>query len=216
MPAARMPDIVANVAADQTGARRRSWRWCTRSGRAKRAAGSKMGWALAAGTTLNVPFTGKGDQFTVQASIGQGALSYNATNPIGPGGGYAGADARVVGRRLVLADIWAVGAEFDHNWTDQWVTELNGSWLEVDQAGRRYDFRNIDAQLNLSFAPVDDLKFTAEGEYKYIDRTKGRDGKRLRDDVHPRARLLSLTGRGGRSSTAHRGRPGTVAQMRST
>ena len=65
---------------------------------------------------------------------------------------------------------------FDHNWTDKWVTELNGSFLDVDQAGRRFDFRNIDAQLNLSFAPTDDIKFTAEGEYKYIDRTKGRDG----------------------------------------
>jgi hypothetical protein len=146
--------------------------------RARRAAaGSQTGWALAAGTTLNVPFTGKGDQFTLQASIGQGALNYNATNPVGPGRGFAGADARVLGRkRLVLADIWAVGAEFDHNWTDKWVTELNGSFLNVDQAGRRFDFRNIDAQLNLSFAPTDDIKFTAEGEYKYIDRTKGRDG----------------------------------------
>ena len=100
-----------------------------------------------------------------------------ATTPGGPGRGSPGADGRVLGgNRLVLADIWAVGAEFDHNWSDQWVSELNGSVLDVDQAGRRYDFRNIDAQLNLSFAPVKDLKFTAEGEYKYIDRTKGRDG----------------------------------------
>ncbi len=174
---ARFPDLVGVLSADGD--------WGTaqvmaalHEVRARRAAaGSQTGWALAAGTTLNVPFTGKGDQFTLQASIGQGALSYNATNPIGPGRGFAGADARVLGgNRLVLADIWAVGAEFDHNWTDKWVSELNGSFLDVDQAGRRFDFRNIDAQLNLSFAPVDDVKFTAEGEYKYIDRTKGPDG----------------------------------------
>jgi hypothetical protein len=173
---ARLPDVVAVLAADQDWGQAQVMAALHEVRAARRAAGSQVGWALAAGATLDVPFTGKGDQFTLQASIGQGALNYNATNPIGPGLGYAGADARVVGRRLVLADIWAVGAEFDHNWTDQWVTELNGSWLEVDQAGARYDFRNIDAQLNLSFAPVDDLKFTAEGEYKYIDRTKGRDG----------------------------------------
>jgi hypothetical protein len=173
---ARMPDIVASLASDQPWGQAKIMAALHEVRAAKRAAGSKMGWVVAAGTTLDVPFTGKGDQFTLQASIGQGALSYNATNPIGPGSNYAGADARVVGRRLVLADIWAVGAEFDHNWTDQWVSELNGSFLDVDQAGDRYDFRNIDAQLNLSFAPVDDLKFTAEGEYKYIDRTKGRDG----------------------------------------
>jgi hypothetical protein len=129
---------------------------------ARRGAGSQMGWTLAAGASLDVPFTGEGDQFMLQASIGQGALSYNATNPIGPGRDFVGADARVLGGRLlVLANVWAVGAVFDHTWTDKWVTELNGSYLDVDQAGRAYDFRNIDAQLNLSYAPVDGLKFTA-------------------------------------------------------
>jgi hypothetical protein len=176
---ARFPDLVGVLSAegDWGQAQVMAALHEVRAARAQ-ASGSLMGWALAAGTTLNVPFTGKGDQFTVQASIGQGALSYNATNPIGPGPGYGGADARVIGGdRLVLADIWAVGAEFDHNWSDQWVSELNGSFLDVDQAGRAYDFRNIDAQLNLSFAPVKDLKFTAEGEYKYIDRTRGPDGE---------------------------------------
>ncbi len=174
---ARFPDLVGVLSAEGTWGQAQVMAALHEVRARRAAAGSQMGWALAAGTTLNVPFTGKGDQFTVQASIGQGALSYNATNPLGPGPGFEGADARVLGgNRLVLADIWAVGAEFDHNWSDKWVSELNGSFLDVDQAGRRYDFRNIDAQLNLSFAPVDDLKFTAEGEYKYIDRTKGRDG----------------------------------------
>jgi hypothetical protein len=174
---ARFPDLVGVLSAEGDWGQAQVMAALHEVRARRAAAGAQTGWALAAGTTLNVPFTGKGDQFTVQASIGQGALSYNATNPIGPGPGYGGADARVVGGdRLVLADIWAVGAEFDHNWSDQWVTELNGSWLDVDQAGRRFDFRNIDAQLNLSFAPVKDLKFTAEGEYKYIDRTKGHDG----------------------------------------
>lgn len=174
---ARLPDLVGVLSAEGDWGEAQVMAALHEVRARRAAAGSQTGWALAAGATLNVPFTGKGDQFTLQASIGQGALSYNATNPIGPGVDFAGADARVLGgNRLVLADIWAVGAEFDHNWTDQWVTELNGSWLDVDQAGRRFDFRNIDAQLNLSYAPVDDLKFTAEGEYKYIDRTTGHDG----------------------------------------
>jgi hypothetical protein len=174
---ARLPDIIAAIAADQDWGHAQLMAALHEVRSARRVAGSRLGWALAAGATLDVPFTGKGDQFTLQASIGQGALNYNATDPIGPGEGFGGADARVVGgTRLVLADVWAVGAEFDHNWTDQWASVLNGSWLEVDQAGNRYDFRNIDAQLNLSYAPVDDLTFTAEGEYKHIDRTKGSDG----------------------------------------
>jgi hypothetical protein len=174
---ARFPDLVGVLSAEGDWGQAQVMAALHEVRARRAAAGSQWGWALAAGATLNVPFTGKGDQFTVQASIGQGALNYSATDPIGPGVGFAGADARVLGRnRLVLADIWAVGAEFDHNWSDQWVSELNGSWLDVDQAGRRFDFRNIDAQLNLSFAPVKDLKFTAEGEYKYIDRRKGRDG----------------------------------------
>jgi hypothetical protein len=174
---ARMPDIVAAFASDQEAVQAKIMAVLHEVRAARRGVGAQMGWTIAAGAILDVPFTGEGDQFMLQASIGQGALSYNATNPIGPGNNFAGADARVVGgRRLVLANVWAVGAVFDHYWTEKWVTELNGSFLDVDQAGRRYDFRNIDAQLNLSFAPVDGLKFTAEGEYKYIDRTKGRDG----------------------------------------
>ena len=189
-PGARMPDIVGALAFEQgtTQAKLMAVLHEVRADRRARAA--EMGWTVAAGAIFNVPFTGKGDQAMLQASIGQGALNYNATNPIGPGRFFAGADARVIGRRLVLADVWAVGAVFDHYWTDEWVTELNGSFLDVDQAGRAYDFRNIDAQLNLSFAPVDGLKFTSEAEYKVIDRSKGKGRRGLRHDVRRRARLL--------------------------
>lgn len=173
----RMPDIVAALAFEAGTTEAKLMAALHEVRAARGGAAAEIGWTVAAGAIFDVPFTGKGDQAMVQASIGQGALNYNATNPIGPGRGFVGADARVVGRRLVLADVWAIGAVFDHSWSEQWVTELNGSFLDVDQAGRAYDFTNIDAQLNLSFAPVDGLKFTSEAEYKYIDRLRGEDGE---------------------------------------
>jgi hypothetical protein len=174
---ARMPDLVAAVAFERGTTEAKLMAALHEVRAARGGAPAEMGWTLAAGAIFDVPLTGAGDQAMLQASVGQGALSYNATNPIGPGRGFAGADARLVGRRLVLADVWAIGAVYDHVWSEQWVSELNGSVLTVDQAGRAYDFRNLDAQLNLSFAPMDGLKFTGEAEYKWIDRRTGRDGE---------------------------------------
>jgi len=172
----RLPDLVAGLSWDGE-ANQAKIMAALHEVRARRGGAAQTGWVVAAGAVLDASFIAESDQIMVQASIGQGALNYVATNPIGPGRDFAGADGRLTGnRRLVLADTWAIAGVFDHYWNEQWVSRLNGSFLEVDQAGRRFDFRNIDAQLNLSYAPVDDLKFTAEAEYKYIARTEGRDG----------------------------------------
>jgi hypothetical protein len=173
----RLPDFVATLAFEEGSTEAKLMAALHEVRAARGGAAAEIGWTVAAGAIVDVPFTGEGDQAMLQASIGQGALSYGATNPIGPGRNFAGADARLIGRRLILADVWAIGAVYDHVWTEGWVSELNGSVLDIDQAGRRYDFRNLDAQVNLSFAPADGLKFTGEAEYKWIDRTRGRDGE---------------------------------------
>jgi opacity protein-like surface antigen len=144
-------------------------------------AGTATGWAVGGGVTFNLPALAEGDSLSLQANLGRGALAYAANDPIGPGRGFAGADAVVVdgGRRLVLGRAWSVSGGVTHNWTERLNSTVEASYLAVDQAGSRFDFSNVDFQANLIFLPVDQLQIGIETEYKFIGRRARADGSSL-------------------------------------
>lgn len=166
----KAPDIVANVNLKQ------GWGQFQIMGvlhqvRSRRGPENAQGWAIGTGAVINLPMLGKGDRLGFQAGYTQGALRYLARAPVGP----TTADGVFTGRKLELVDAWAVGGGFLHNWTPQWSTALDASWLSVDAPGRAESFQNLDLQANLSFRPVAGLLTALEVEWKHVDVDRGKD-----------------------------------------
>lgn len=150
---------------------------------------SALGWATAGGVTVNLPFLGDGDSLVVQAAYGYGALNYVATDPIGGLLLRSGADAAIVvnpngTKRLDLSRAWSVSGGITHNWSPQWQTNINASYLDVNQLGRFYDFSNIDVQVEHVFMPLANLQIGVEVEYKNIQPTIGSTGNALVGLLH--------------------------------
>lgn len=170
----KVPDIVANLNLKQ------DWGQAQIMGalhqvRSRRGPENQQGWAIGAGAVINLPMLGPGDRIGLQGGFSQGALRYLARAPVGP----TTADGVYTGRRLELVDAWAVGGGILHNWTPQWSSAVDASWLTVDAPGPAKSFDNFDLQANLSYKPVKGLLTALEVEWKHVDVDRGQDADGL-------------------------------------
>ncbi|GGE90795.1 porin [Stappia taiwanensis] len=125
----------------------------------------KLGWAIGAGATFNLPMLAAGDSFSIQASYAQGAIQY-----VNSGwGAFSDASYNTVGG-LKLSNAWGIGAGFTHFWTPAISTSLTASYSDLDQALTvGGDFREINVQGNVGWRPVSGLLVGAELEYRNRD-----------------------------------------------
>lgn len=133
---------------------------------------NELGWAIAAGVVVNLPMLAEGDNFGLQAGYSSGAISYVAPNAWGPAARVA--DARIIRGDLKLASSWSIAAGFQHFWAPNVSSGFGVSYLDVDQAAKRFDYSNWDIQGNIVFTPVAGLETGFELQYKQTD-LKGRN-----------------------------------------
>jgi hypothetical protein len=103
--------------------------------------GNALGWAVAAGFTLNDVLGLKGDQFGLQANYAQGAAGY-VTRAIGPyqvydsnssaGFGWITDGVFVTGSGVELTTIWGANGFYQHFWNPRWRTSVYGGFVGVE------------------------------------------------------------------------------------
>lgn len=122
----------------------------------------KLGWAIGAGATFNLPMIAPGDNFSIQASYASGAIGYvnSAWDGVFSDGSYNAAGA------LKLSTAWGIGAGFTHFWTPAVSTSLTASYTRLDQAAGGADFNELNVQGNVVWRPVSGLSVGAELEYQ--------------------------------------------------
>ena len=176
----RAPDIVGNIRVDQ------GW------GSAQvMAAGHYIhggapstdddyGWAVGGGVSVNVPF-GESTSVGIQGAYTQGALSYVAEAPIGPGPGVADA-IYTSATDLSLVEAFSVSGGASFAFTPTISLGMQGGYLDVDQAslgGTSYSFRNWDAEAFVGYAPVSGFTLGVGTQFKYVDTDDFGDGAAL-------------------------------------
>ncbi|WP_417767718.1 porin [Stappia sp.] len=123
----------------------------------------KLGWAIGAGATFNLPMIAPGDNISLQATYSQGAIGY--VNSAWDGvGGFSDASYNAVGG-LKLSSAWGIGGGFTHFWTPAISSSLTASYTSLDQAVGGADIRDLNVQGNLVWRPVSGLQVGAELEY---------------------------------------------------
>ena len=132
----------------------------------------KWGYAVGAGVKINLPMLGASDTLTLQGAYSKGAVSY-----AGPDFGQDGTSA------LYIADMtmtgagaleqntaWSVSGALTHGWTKTLTSSLEASYAGFDVAKTAVgDFKQLDVQANLVWAPVAGLSVGPEIEYRHID-----------------------------------------------
>ncbi|MHC5654710.1 porin [Stappia sp. ICDLI1TA098] len=123
----------------------------------------KMGWAIGAGATFNLPMIAAGDSFSLQASYASGAIGYvsSAWDGVFTDGSYNGTTGG-----LKLSTAWGIGGGFTHFWTPAVSTSLTASYNKIDQALSVNDFADTTVQGNLVWRPVSGLSTGIELEYR--------------------------------------------------
>jgi Porin subfamily len=108
----------------------------------------ESGWALGGGLKLNAPMIGRGDYFMAQVGYTEGATGYvfspqisafnwykregdTAAYGIMSDAVYGGTIAGGTASSLNLTTAWGVNAAFEHNWNDQWKSDILGGYAEV-------------------------------------------------------------------------------------
>ncbi|TPQ46355.1 porin [Prosthecomicrobium hirschii] len=131
----------------------------------------KWGWAAGAGVTVKLPMIAEGDSATLQAAYGKGAVSYVAPDSVWTYDFYKQPNGS-----LDQTVAWSVAGGFTHNWNAKWSTSATVSYLDVDGASLKVfalnkgaDSKQVDAGVNLVYAPVAGLTIGAEVEYKYVN-----------------------------------------------
>lgn len=122
----------------------------------------KLGWAIGAGATFNLPMVAAGDSFSIQATYAQGAVGYVSSAWDGV---VSDASYNATGG-LKLSTAWGIGAGFTHFWTPAISSSLTASYNKVDQAVSQADFADINVQGNLVWRPVSGLSTGIELEYR--------------------------------------------------
>lgn len=123
----------------------------------------KLGWAIGAGATFNLPMIAPGDNISLQASYASGAIGY--VNSAWDGvGGFSDASYNAAGA-LKLSSAWGIGGGFTHFWTPAISSSLTASYTSLDQAAGGADIRDLNVQGNLVWRPVSGLQVGAELEY---------------------------------------------------
>ena len=162
----KTPDLIANINVTQ------AWGSAQLSGvlhddfPSDSTLGSKMGWAIQGGVSVNLPMIAAGDVFTVNAAYGRGATGYvNNYNGLSDFILFDGANVQTTAA--------SVAAGFHHNWSSTLGSSLLYGYTAVWAAGTTIQDRNVnDVRANLVWAPVKGL--TIGGEVDYIS-TKFRD-----------------------------------------
>ena len=124
----------------------------------------KLGWAIGAGATFNLPMIAAGDSFSIQASYASGAVGYVSSAWDGLGGASDG--SYNAAGQLKLSNAWGIGAGFTHFWTPAISSSLTASYNKIDQAATQADFADLNVQGNLVWRPVAGLSTGLELEYR--------------------------------------------------
>ncbi|WP_349359440.1 porin [Stappia sp.] len=161
----KIPDFVANLRVDQ------GWGSAQIMGAVTHVYGlnqpgffggeSKVGWAIGAGATFNLPMIAAGDSFSLQAAYASGAVGYVNQNFTA----FSDANYNAAGS-LKLSNAWGIGAGFTHFWTPAISSSLTASYSALDQSVGGDDFQELNVQGNLMWRPVSGLYFGAELEYR--------------------------------------------------
>ncbi|MCA1243353.1 porin [Stappia stellulata] len=126
----------------------------------------KLGYAIGAGATFNLPMIAAGDSFSIQAAYANGAVGYVNANFTGFSDGSYNAAGQ-----LKLSSAWGIGAGFTHFWTPAISTSITANYSQLDQAAGGADFNEINVQGNVGWRPVSGLYVGAELEYRNRDFT---------------------------------------------
>jgi len=137
---------------------------------------SKVGWAIGAGATFNLPMIAAGDSFSLQAAYASGTVGYVNQNFTA----FSDASYNAVGN-LKLSSAWGIGAGFTHFWTPAISSSLTASYSALDQAAGGDDFQELNVQGNIGWRPVSGLYVGAELEYR--NRMDGIAGTAADDDA---------------------------------
>ena len=125
---------------------------------------AKLGYAIGAGVTVNLPMLGAGDTASLQAAYAKGAVAY-----VSPSWSGLLADQFNNGGSIGQSTSWSVAAGLTHNWTKTVATSLEGSYAKYEIPGGARDFAQIDLQGNVVWTPVTGLSIGAEVEYRKVD-----------------------------------------------
>ncbi|MBL8575172.1 MAG: porin [Hyphomicrobiaceae bacterium] len=121
------------------------------------ASGSKAGWAVGAGVTVNVPMIGAGSTFTVQGAYADGAMSYL---------GLSNADYTVAGGDIKSTKGWAIGAGVNAVITKQVALALDASYASVDPFGASNTVKQWDVSSTLVYTATPGLLFSVSLDYR--------------------------------------------------
>ena len=126
----------------------------------------KLGYAVGAGVTVNLPMLAAGDTLSLQAAYAKGLTRYTISDIQDY---TAAADFVVVGTSVEQAASWSVGAGLTHNWTKTLSSSIGASYASFDAYLSANDFKQVDVQGNLVWSPVKGLAIGAELEYRRVD-----------------------------------------------
>ncbi len=167
-----LPDIVASLAIG------RDWGSAQIAGavhplnRIGESEGSALGWAVAGGMTLNLPFLAANDELSFQAVYSDGALVYNGIGNTLPGISTTDAHKGVDGE-IETSKALSLSGGLLHNWSPHLSGSISGAYVRVDQPENQAqdlnDFGAYNIKGNLLYKPVDDLIIGAELGYQHVD-----------------------------------------------
>jgi hypothetical protein len=167
----KIPDFVANLRVDQ------GWGSAQIMGALHHVYGanvagvtggkSKLGWAIGAGATFNLPMIAPGDNISLQAVYSQGAIGYVSS----AWDGVFSDAAYNAGGALKMSTAWGIGGGFTHFWTPAISTSITAAYNSLDQAASAglADIRDLNVQGNIIWRPVSGLYLGAELEYRNRD-----------------------------------------------
>jgi len=132
---------------------------------------SELGWAIAAGVTVNLPMLAAGDTISLQVAYADGATSYAAPSSNGWRTMYdAVRDSFGAGvGTLHTTKAWSIGGGFTHFWMPSLSSALTVTYIDIDQWGRIGDSTEWDIQGNLVWRPASGFLIGVEVEYEYVD-----------------------------------------------
>ncbi|TPQ46357.1 porin [Prosthecomicrobium hirschii] len=137
---------------------------------------SEWGWAVGGGVTVKLPMLGAGDSATLQAAYSKGAVSYATPDPLF-GYDFLPKSVTLNSPSMNQTVAWSIAAGLTHNWTSKWSSSATVSYLNHDGGAANFlnvtklqlDYKQVDAGINLVYAPVEGLTIGAEVEYKRAD-----------------------------------------------
>jgi len=164
----KYPDLVANLRVDQ------GWGSAQVMGALHHVyvnsstaavADSKLGWAIGAGLSFDVPMISSGTSIGVQATYSDGAANYAAAG----NGATADAVINASQTRIATTKSWAVGGGINHAWTSSVSSALTVSYIDREHGYIAQDSKEVNLQGNVVWSPVAGLDIGAEVEFSNVD-----------------------------------------------